>query len=389
MYVEQNSSVSNEFSTSMSNPSDDDVNEATAALKGMLGIGGAPRVDKKPTAKDSDEPKNNGTKKGKKGGKQETPKRGNKNAERSQSNPKSGGSNAKPNKTKENKAPQNFAWSAFQASPDASALPIPAFVSPASSITINEPSTQLDPEQLATLLLQGDQRTDPPPIDTINAPRAEDLEAQQIAEAEKAKETHKESQPETTKNEEPVPEETKPESESGINLAALATSTLPSNPHVGPAPKTPGLPIPPTPFSSPRHTFLSPGPYHTPPPHPPQSPYLPPSQTYITIQVQVPPVLGPDRRMVVHSPAGYPVQIIVPDGVRPGMIIPVHVPTGPMIQSPYYSPHLQQQQQHQHPMQHYGHHHPLQQQQQQNQYGGPYHPQQQQHHHHRPPPPPN
>ena len=86
MYVEQNT-VSNEF-TMMSNPSDDDVNEATAALKGMLGIGGAGRVDKTPTAKD-DEGKNNATKKGKKGGKQETPKRGNKHAERSRSNPKS------------------------------------------------------------------------------------------------------------------------------------------------------------------------------------------------------------------------------------------------------------------------------------------------------------
>ena len=55
---------------------------------------------------------------------------------------------------------------------------------------------------------------------------------------------------------------------------------------------------------------------------------------YVTIQVQVPPTLLPNRQMVVVSPMGYPVQVRVPDGVPPGMVIPVHVPMTPPPQQP-------------------------------------------------------
>lgn len=49
---------------------------------------------------------------------------------------------------------------------------------------------------------------------------------------------------------------------------------------------------------------------------------------YLTIQVQVPNVLMPGRRMIVQSPwtGGYPVPIVVPEGVLPGMVIPVSIP---------------------------------------------------------------
>jgi hypothetical protein len=340
--------------------SDPSVNEATAALKGLLGIGGGSVVQ---TPIKDDTGKTKGPKKGK-GGKQETPKR-NKQADRSQSNPKS--ANSRGAKTKEKKPPQaeNFAWSAFQSSPDPSSLPIPAFMAPANSLNIDESTTQLDSNKLPSVLTGlGEQQTEPPPIELMNAPRAEDLEAQQIASAEKATETPKtvELQPETPKKEKPEPEEEKQNSASGINLAALAAS--PAQPHSAPSPRNPGTSLPPQLFSSPQPQFSSPGPYRTPPQ--PQSPYLPPSPSYVTIQVQVPPVLGPDRRMVVHSPAGYPVQILVPEGVPPGMVIPVHVPAGPMIQSPYYPSHHNMQPQHN--MQQYGHH--------QQHYHQPQHPQQ-------------
>ena len=316
----------------MSNQSDSDVNEATAALKGMLGIGiGSANAGKGGTGK----PK--GTKQGKKGN-QDTPKRGRKQNERSESSPRPGDGSS-------TKMHQNFAWSAFQASPDASSLPIPAFLTPADSTTNDDSSTKLDPSQLISLLSgSGDRRVDPcdpMPVEIMNAPRAEDLEAQQIAEAEKAKQTtaHVEFRRETiNKSEESAPEEAKPASESGINLVALAASPA-GNQQYPPQTQGAGLPPPPpTPFSTPQapHRYISHGHFSSPPPQ-----QLP--QSYVTIQVQVPPILGPDRRLVVHSPAGYPVQILVPDGVPPGMVIPVHVPTAPMIPSPYYAQHQQQQ----------------------------------------------
>ena len=100
----------------MSNPSDNDVNEATAALKGMLGIGGG-NAGPAPGKGGAGKPK--GAKQVKKGN-QDTPKRGRKQNERSESNPR-------PSEGSSTKVHQNFAWSAFQASPDASSLPIPAF----------------------------------------------------------------------------------------------------------------------------------------------------------------------------------------------------------------------------------------------------------------------
>ncbi|KAI2499086.1 hypothetical protein MHU86_15416 [Fragilaria crotonensis] len=316
----------------MSNLSDNDVNEATAALKGMLGIGSGSAG---PTPSKSAGGKPKGGKQGRKGN-QETPKRGSKQNDRSESNPRPGGGS-------NTKAQQNFAWSAFQASPDASALPIPAFVSPVNSATGDESSAQLDPSQLISLLSRsGDQQLNPVPVEIINAPRAEDLEAQQIAEAEKAKEAtpQVESQLDAnTQNEQALQEEAKPVSEKGINLAALAASPT-SNPQYPPRVHGAGLLAPPpTPFSSPQlpPRYLSHGHFSSPPPQ-----QLP--QSYVTMQVQVPPILGPDRRLVVHSPAGYPVQILIPDGVPPGMVIPVHVPTSPMIPSPYYAQHQQQPQ---------------------------------------------
>lgn len=94
--------------------SDDDVNQqATAALKGMLGIaaGESSSTPTKMSPPTYEQPK-------------------------TQSNKKSGKKKKKKKNTKQEPqaAPQskeNFAFSAFQSSPDASALPIPIFESPA------------------------------------------------------------------------------------------------------------------------------------------------------------------------------------------------------------------------------------------------------------------
>jgi len=50
---------------------------------------------------------------------------------------------------------------------------------------------------------------------------------------------------------------------------------------------------------------------------------------YVTIQVQVPPVLLPGRQMMVSAVPGYSVPIVVPEGIHPGMILPVTIPAHP------------------------------------------------------------
>merc|ERR1712232_749390 len=61
---------------------------------------------------------------------------------------------------------------------------------------------------------------------------------------------------------------------------------------------------------------------------------------YVTIQVQVPPILLPGRQMMVppsNMTGPYPIPVIVPEGIQPGMIVPVHVPV--YIPPPHHPPH--------------------------------------------------
>mmetsp|Transcript_17254 Transcript_17254/g.21522 ORF Transcript_17254/g.21522 Transcript_17254/m.21522 type:complete len:224 (+) Transcript_17254:184-855(+) len=67
-------------------------------------------------------------------------------------------------------------------------------------------------------------------------------------------------------------------------------------------------------------------PSHHPHPHPYHGRYPAPPQHLVTIQVQVPYNLPPNRQMVIRTPAGYPMSFLVPEGVLPGMVIPVNVP---------------------------------------------------------------
>ena len=50
---------------------------------------------------------------------------------------------------------------------------------------------------------------------------------------------------------------------------------------------------------------------------------------FMTIQVEVPHGLGPERSMLVNTPLGYTAQIIVPYGIPPGAVVPVFIPTTP------------------------------------------------------------
>jgi hypothetical protein len=362
---------------------DDGVREATMALKGMLGIGGgaeqASSVPAATTVSEDPQPVKKNKKKKEDKSRSPIPTKQNQNEPKKnvQTSNKKGkqkkaGDQQKPQQQHERKSappPKSnevFAWSAFQASPDASALPIPAFTSPTTSLNAETDGTVNELDAKLTALLTGtpssnehrSTTSEPPPPELLNAPRAEDLEAQVIAEAVRAaaanaSEAGQAAETQDNKEDEPV-------SESGINLAAIAASppTKPS-PAVPPPQNVGNLP-PPTPFSSPaQYSNLFP---------PQHNPYQM-QPDYVTIQVQVPPILPPDRRMVVPSPAGYPVQIIVPDGVPPGMVIPVHVPAGPLMQqhSPYgggYPPHMSpygmnSHQHYHHQQQHYqGHHQP-------------------------------
>jgi len=62
------------------------------------------------------------------------------------------------------------------------------------------------------------------------------------------------------------------------------------------------------------------------PQQPPMMQNHPHAPQYITIQVQVPPVLLPGRQMMVSAAPGYSIPIVVPDGVHPGMVLPVTIP---------------------------------------------------------------
>ncbi|GAX13762.1 hypothetical protein FisN_30Lh050 [Fistulifera solaris] len=300
---------------------DQEVNEATAALKGLLGIGssGSDIIISKPEERSEAEivsPEQSKTKKkrNKKNKKKqdETEKTSPKppkpqqqsqneaNAQKGKNN-NNNNSGKKKGPKKKNKNAENFAWSAFQSSPDASKLPIPAFSSPVQSRkTISA------------------EHTDTQPNNNTSEPS---VTAETNSTQSKPPATPVGSAPDST----PTKEE---ESATGVNLAVLASYPPPDTPNDAVVHSSLG--------SSPAQLFGSPPAYHA-SPHPPFSPmqysYLPPPPPgHVTIQVQVPPVLMPGRQMVVTSPAGYPVQIVVPEGYQAGMIIPVFVPAAPPLQ---------------------------------------------------------
>lgn len=314
MYIEDKSS-------GIKMSSSDDVNEATAALKGMLGIGSPIVESSTSTVPEKKEQEEEPPEKPKK-------KKQNKKKKKKDNTPKKqqqqdGGSNKKKGAKGKQDTAEKFAWSAFQASPDASSLPLPAFSPPTKS------KRSLNRETASAL-------SDAPPIvpetnrgeelatTSSNAEGAKDeVDDKNVVETEK---TDDDTTPEIeTKSKDPGTVDETPVSSTGINLAALASpaqssQTAPSTPSATHQPD-PNIPQVPYPNNA----------YQQPPPLPPvYNNASPQAQVqFVTIQVQVPPGLLPGRQMVVASPMGYPVHVRVPEGVPPGAVIPVHVPIGP------------------------------------------------------------
>jgi hypothetical protein len=289
MYVEKQRVIIKNSSNTMSSS---DVNEATAALKGMLGIGSSSNTPSKKSVTVTvaspvcEEPSSKA-----KAGQSSKKKKKNQRPKKTKQKARVPSKEDKPSpqtQTTSTEGSENFAWSAFQASPDASSLPIPAF-SPA----ITEPEPTVDVSASTTSVPVTEERSD----------IADDTTRTRDAVVE-----------EKTVDEPPVQEEEQEEealvSNTGINLAAL-TASPPSHTATNPTP---------------RHTALSQAAAYEQPVHHHHAPHYPQPPHFMTIQVQVPPVLMPGRQMVVASPMGYPVQVTVPEGVPPGMVIPVHVP---------------------------------------------------------------
>jgi hypothetical protein len=343
MYLEKQSS---------SKAMDKDINEATAKLKGLLGIGGglsvAPSKETVPTTGTSTPApaghttsKSSNKKSKKKGGKDSPPSQKNNGNKQQQQKPKGKKKNNNNNPATPAKS-ENFAWSAFQSSPDPSKLPLPAF-SPSNA------KTTVDIEPISCLLNQAAGAgaggpSDPP--DLSNAARAEDIEDQLIAEAKQKEAAGKpKEEPTTVKDESPSEA---PVSKTGVNLAAALASN--TSQHNTSDPQQSSPPLSSQQYSNPTQSYN-----HQPVQQQQQQQQQyppPPPPGYVTIQVQVPMVLMPGRQMYVTTPNGFPVQVQVPEGIPPGAVISVHVPAGPplhmMPAAPsHHNPYHHQQQQHQ------------------------------------------
>jgi hypothetical protein len=328
------------ISSMKSSSEEHDVKEATAALKGLLGLGTASsQSTPSPSARPAesltealpsiDAPKQQKKKKNKKKkpasavsatDDMSTPPSNSSNAAAVVSN-----SSAKvkskhhPSKKNKKKESENYSLSAFQSSPDASKLPTPSFLSsPPAAVGKSSVTTSASTPS-------------PNGSHVVSIPEAGELDVQlpvanetKIVDTAGADSLHLN---ETTK-EEPV-------STTGVNLAAAIAAEQPSVSPPMYAPQHYNAPMYPPP---PQHHPM----YHNPMPPQPMPPQhamygTPPG--YVTIPVQVPPhLIMPGRHMVVTSPAGYPVQVAVPEGIAPGMVIPVHVPVGPPLHMMPYPP---------------------------------------------------
>ena len=320
-------------SSMKSSSEDHDVKEATAALKGLLGLGGTTSSQSTPfpstlgeqtnesaAVPSIDAPKQPKKKKNKKkkpaatsptivptteAG--NTPPNGSTAAVVSNHKPK--GKTNHPSKKNKKKESENYSLSAFQSSPDASKLPTPSFLS--SPPTAKHNATAATPSTNENHAAMWE-------IGESNLPLGNETTKSASPPAE-SKETNRTLE---TEEKEPV-------SATGVNLAAAIAAEQRSEPMY---PAHNNGPMYPPPAHHPHHPYPMP---HMPPQHAMYG--TPPG--YVTIPVQVPPHLMPGRHMVVTSPAGYPVQVAVPEGIAPGMIIPVHVPVGPPLHMMPFPPH--------------------------------------------------
>lgn len=292
----------------------DEVKEATEALKGMLGLSStttetvrpADTVEEEPTPTPQDPAKVKKNKRKKK---------------KKNNNASGGGSNdsrstpPKPKGKQDRKSRQNgkakdakrenenFAWSAFQSSPDASKLPMPDFSpQPAEKDPIEEVPAPHD-------LVQTESEDKTPSVKTEKSTPS--VKTEKSVEPTKVTELSPSVSPSFS-----LPERQQQFSgETGVNLAALAAEQG----NVAPPPPHPSFANYPPPYYHHHHPNMPP---------PPPNPYNAPPG-FVTIQVRLPMVLPPDRTIVVPSPSGYPISVCVPEGFMEGTVIPVNVPAGP------------------------------------------------------------
>lgn len=346
--------------------------DAAAQLKGMLGIGPTTDADKDVTVDISNKAENRGPiesngnvspksqkkKKNKKNklkqvkkDQQSTPsniKQHQRASNNSSGNGKKSGKNKKKNGNKNtvNGGNQNkYAWSAFQASPDASSLPLPAFQdadgngpeklgknlvvtessssaeknlsSPASTV---KPSSQdeIVDHDLVKETKQSDHLQSVDLIrELLHAPRSDD--EKKTAKGAVANEDESSLSNDFKKISMSNVKEVK--SSSGINLADVITKspTRETNLIADQQTSLPSV-VPPPVVLSHHQPTRGVGPIYGSPPPMHMHPH------FVTIQVQVPENNG---YMMVNTPAGYPVPVQIPPGVRPGMVIPVNVPIPP------------------------------------------------------------
>jgi len=264
----------------------------------------------------------------------------------------------------------NYAWSAFQSPPDASTLPLPFFTN-----TFSHSSGDSVRSETKSALKRTDEKIVSPSTPELNACEPKKVENA----AESADKGNKSSEALTSEyhirailnieqrspsknamndtNQHPLKAELagneKSTSSSGVNLATLASpspQTCLSNeePSTNDSPQQLStIPV----DTRPNHNELDPiamlmnghsygtaNPRYSHYPAPQQAhgngyqqhiammqqnPHVP---QYVTIQVQVPPVLLPGRQMMVSCNDGYSVPIVIPEGIHAGMILPVTIP---------------------------------------------------------------
>jgi hypothetical protein len=322
------------------------VEDATIALKGILGISNSNTTPPVPDdAKKAQTPPKDSKKKNKKKQTKQTAKSTPKPSDNKSSSKKNNHNNASVKKSRGKKnedaktEAENYAWSSFQSPPDASSLPLPAFGSlndgfnqavQDSSTSENQPSG-LDLSDVA----DSDGRNDVTGISISSLAISHDSKDDNVHETKLNQFTPDskklENEPGHSQN---LPPKIEEPSEPSDPLAMLMYPTY------GTAVKnTPSKSVPTQSLQyQPQQAYMqSPLPFGHSHFHGPMSP----QPSFVSIQVQVPPNLLPGRRMMVHTnPSQPPFTVVVPEGIQPGMFMPVTVPMhmynmGPMMSPPH------------------------------------------------------
>lgn len=314
------------------------VEDATVALKGILGISNSNTTPVPDESKDIKTPlKDSKKKNNKKKQSKQTPKNTPKTSDTKSSNKKKNKNTSavKKSQGKKNEDTKtevgNYAWSSFQSPPDASNLPLPAFGSFNDGFDQNVKDSSASENKSSGLDLSGladsDGRDDAKGINISSLAISNDSKKDDIDNT-----SLNPSNPDSKEEEIPQHPNNQSPTEPSDPLAMLM------NPSYGTAVKS----TPPknayihSPQYQPQQAYMQ-----SPPPYGSyyQGP-MSPQPSFVSIQVQVPPNLLPGRRMMVQAnPNQPPISVVVPEGIQPGMYMPVTVPMhmynmGPMMNLP-------------------------------------------------------